>query len=246
VWDVIKQWWKSSALALPDAKPEQSYQLKKVYEQLGGFYPQSSEENFVLAFTHASQNGRPGHNFEQLEFLGDAVLSAIVAETLFQHFPGKREGELSKMRAWIVSRRQLNMVAQEIGLQEHIRHKIVNKRVEEARHLAGDVLEALLGAYYLDSGIAVVREIALRWILTEEILEASRKGIIDPKSTIHEWAQRKRRQVRFLQLNASSQQPDIFEIVCSIDGEIIGTGTGRNKKEAERAAAEAAVIKLGI
>jgi len=240
VWEFFKQWWRSEAQA------QATFELEAMYQQMGGFYPKGSEENFILAITHASQNGRPGRNFEQLEFLGDAVLSAVVAETLFATFPGKREGELSKMRAWIVSRRQLGLVAQEIGLQTFIRHKIENKRLEEARHMAGDVLEALLGAYYLDAGIDVVREIALKWILTESTLDAARKGIIDPKSTIHEWAQQKRKRIKFVHLHPNVSQPAFFEIEFWVNEEKISYGKGRNKKEAERAAAEEAVRILGV
>jgi ribonuclease III len=240
VWGFIQKWWHRKAQVFT------TYELDAMYKQLGGFYPKGSEEHFILAITHSSQNGRPGRNFEQLEFLGDAILSAVVAETLFSTFPGKREGELSKMRAWIVSRRQLGLVAQNIGLQVFIRHKIEDKRLDEARHMAGDVLEAVLGAYYLDAGIDVVREIALKWILTEETLEAARKGVIDPKSTIHEWAQQKRKRIKFVHLHPNVSQPAFFEIEFWVNEQKISYGKGRNKKEAERAAAEEAVRILGV
>lgn len=240
MWGFIQKWWRK------EAQVSKSYELDAMYQEMGAFYPKGSEDNFILAITHSSQNGRPGRNFEQLEFLGDAILSAVVAETLFSTFPGKREGELSKMRAWIVSRRQLGLVAQRIGLQAFIRHKIDDKRLDEARHMAGDVLEALLGAYYLDAGIDVVREIALKWILTEDTLCAARKGIVDPKSAIHEWAQRKRKRIRFVHLNANVAQPTSFQVEFWVEDEKVATGKGNNKKEAERAAAEEAVGILGV
>lgn len=237
--------WKKLFRSLFGKAPGiRKYQLESLYRDLGGYYPLGEEHNFIRALTHASMSGRPGSNFEQLEFLGDAILSAVIAEALCKRYPKKREGDLSKLRSWVVSRRQLNEVADRIGLSAHIRHSIDQKKLAEARHMGGDVLEALLGAYYLDSGIETVRAIAEHWIITDELMAEAERGVIDPKSFIHEWAQRRRKQLEFVQVSKSGE--DIFEVELRVNDQKVARGKGRNKKDAERAAAELAMKALNL
>ncbi len=221
-----------------------SYELAELYEHLGGLYPNTSEKHFKTALIHASAEGKPGANYEQLEFLGDAVLSIIVAEFLFQNFPLKKEGELTKMRSFIVSRPQLNSVADEIQLYPFIQHKIDKKYIDQARDLGGDVIEALIGAYYLDCGIDTAKSFVFRWILTEKRLNQISQKSIDPKSKLHEWAQRRKKKLEFRQLNPNLQNPKKFEIEVWINDTQYGSGKGHNKKTAEKNAAIAALHLL--
>lgn len=219
------------------------FELEKLYRHLGDLYPQQSEKYFKTALIHASSDGKPGANYEQLEFLGDAVLSIIVAEFLFQNFPLKREGELTKMRSFIVSRPQLNSVADEIELYPFIQHKIEKKYISQARDLGGDVIEALIGAYYLDSGIEAAKSFVNKWILNERRLQEVSLKSIDPKSKLHEWAQRRKKNLEFRLLNPNVQNPKQFEIQVWINGNQYGSGIGHNKRVAEK---NAAIVALNM
>lgn len=221
-----------------------SFELTELYEHLGGLYPNTSEKYFKTALIHASAEGKPGANYEQLEFLGDAVLSIIVAEYLFQNFPLKKEGELTKMRSFIVSRPQLNAVADEIHLYPFIQHKIDKKYIDQARDLGGDVIEALIGAYYLDNGIDAAKSFVFKWILTEKRLKQVAQKSIDPKSKLHEWAQRRKKKLEFRQINPNIQNPKEFEIEVWINNTQYGSGKGHNKKVAEKNAAITALHLL--
>ncbi|HUH73061.1 MAG TPA: ribonuclease III [Chitinophagales bacterium] len=217
--------------------PSQStYELEEFYHLIG-IYPKDSEKYFIAALTHASYDGNSKANYEQLEFLGDAVLSLIVAAYLFKKYPLKDEGELTKMRSFLVSRPHLNLIAEQMNLTHYIRHKIDDKKIDEAKDLGGDVVESILGAYYLDGGLETAQKIVLKWIINEtEIKKASKKSL-DPKSELHEWAQRRRRKLEFILSNPNIQNPSKFEIQVKMDDKLYGTGIGINKKTAEKNAA---------
>lgn len=222
------------------------YELDVLFRKLGDIYPLHGEDNFRIALTHASSDGKPGANYEQLEFLGDAVLNIVVAENLFFTYPLKKEGELSKMRSWLVSRPQLNKAAEEIGLQAFIHHKIDKKYISKAKDLGGDVLEALLGAFYLDNGLEPVKKIAARWVISPEKVQRAAIDLLDPKSVLHEWSQRRKKKLEFRLLNAHVQNPSQFEVEVWIDGQPYCRGYGLNKKTAERHAAQATISQLDI
>jgi len=222
------------------------YELDALFRKLGDTYPLHGEDHFRIALTHASSDGKPGANYEQLEFLGDAVLNIVVAEKLFFTYPLKKEGELSKMRSWLVSRPQLNKAAEEIGLHAFIHHKIDKKYIGKAKDLGGDVLEALLGAFYLDNGLEPVKKIAARWIISPEKVQRAAIDLLDPKSVLHEWAQRRKKKLEFRLLNANVQNPSQFEVEVRIDDQPYCRGYGPNKKTAERQAAQATITQLDI
>lgn len=221
-----------------------SFELKELYERLGGFFPKQSEKYFKIALTHPSLDGRPGANYEQLEFLGDAVLSIIVAEYLYQNFPLKKEGELTKMRSFIVSRPQLNAVADEMHLDTFVFHKIEKKYINLARDIGGNVLEALIGAYYLDGGIETAKQFVYHWIVNPDRMNGVHTNSLDPKSKLHEWAQRRKKKLEFRQLQPNIQNPKIFEIEVWINDTRYGVGKGANKKTAEKNAAKDALNQL--
>lgn len=245
MWNWFQHFFQKAPEDSSDQKEEvRTYKLAAFYKAMGDYYPQKEEQNFIKALTHSSFSGRPGSNFEQLEFLGDAVLSAVVTEILFHQYPSKKEGELSKMKSFIVSRRQLNEVANNLGLQAFISHKIDPKKINEARHMGGDVLEAVLGAYFLDSGLDTVKSIAQKWIVTEEVLTDAAKGVIDPKSMLHEWAQKRKKKVEFKHKQSNTPNQTVFEVEVWIDGVMTAEASGISKKEAERSAAEIIVSKF--
>lgn len=222
---------------------EHRFELEDLYKSLGGFYPIKSEVYFKRAITHPSINGQLCYNYEQLEFLGDAILSMIVAEYLFQHFPLKDEGELSKIRSYLVSRSQLNAVAKKINLSQFILHNIEKKYIGNARDLGGDIIESLIGAYYLDGGIEAARAFVYKWILHEKNIELSQQLTIDPKSKLHEWAQKKKRKLEFRLMKPNIQNPTSFEVQVWMNNIFYASGIGYSKKIAEK---EAAIQTLNI
>ena len=212
------------------------YEFEDFYHDIG-FHPKISEKYFIKALTHSSFDGKSGENYEQLEFLGDAVLSLIVAEYLYLKYPLKDEGELTKMRSYLVSRPHLNMISEKMNLSKFIRHKIDDKKIHQAKDLGGDVVESILGAYYLDGGIETARQIVLKWIINENEIKKVSKKSLDPKSELHEWAQRRRRRLEFVLLNPNIQNPTKFEVHVKMDDKLYGKGTGVSKKTAEKNAA---------
>lgn len=216
--------------------------LQEFYETIG-FYPKKSEHYFIAALTHASYDGNLKDNYEQLEYLGDAVLGLVVAEFLFLKYPLKDEGELTKIRSSLVSRPNLNAVAEEMNLTKYIRHKIDEKKIYQAKDLGGDVVESIIGAYYLDGGIDIAKQIILKWIINENEIKITSKKTIDPKSELYEWAQRKKRKLDFILLNPNIQNPSKFEVHVKMDDKLYGKGIGINKKLAEKNAA-IATLKL--
>jgi ribonuclease-3 len=215
---------------------EKEYELEEFYQNFG-IYPEKSENYFIAALTHSSYDGKLGANYEQLEFLGDAVLSLVVAEYLFLKYPLKDEGELTKMRSYLVSRPHLNMIAEKMNLAQFIRHKIDEKNIHQAKDLGGDVVESIIGAFYLDSGIETIKKIVLKWMINENEMKIVSKNPLDPKSELYEWAQRRKRKLEFILLNPNLQNPTKFEVQVKMDHKLYGHGFGINKKDAEKNAA---------
>lgn len=223
---------------------QKSFELEKLYERLGGLYPLHSEKYFKIALTHPSLDGKPGANYEQLEFLGDSVLSLVVSDFLYQNFSLKKEGDLTKMRSHIVSRPQLNAIAEELQLDQFIQHKIEKKYINLAKDIGGNVIEAIIGAYYLDGGIEAAKKFVHLWVLNPDKMENLHIKNLDPKSVLHEWAQRRKKKLDFRQLNPNIQNPSNFIVEVWIDDKKYGVGQGLNKKTAEKNAAQHTLILL--
>ena len=186
---------------------------------------------------------------EQLEFLGDAVLALVTSEELFQRFPQFREGELSKLRAHLVSERHLIQVAQQLELGHYLR---LGRGEEKSggRHkpaLLVDALEAILAAVYLDAGLIAARELLQR-NLFEQALEERGERIAesDHKSALQEFLQGRGQAPAEYRL-AGESGPDhqkTFEIEVWVNGECLAKGAGSTKKEAEQQAARSALEQL--
>lgn len=204
-----------------------------------------SDEAMGLAVTHRSfayENGGLPTN-ERLEFLGDAVLGLVVTESLYLRYPDVAEGQLAKMRAAIVNARALADVARELGLGEHLLlgRGEENTGGRDKSSILADTLEAVIGAVYLERGLAVAE--ALVHLLFDALVErASTLGAgLDWKTSLQELT-------ASLDLGApdyavEESGPDhakAFRASAVIGAEVWGEGTGRSKKEAEQQAAEAA------
>jgi len=176
---------------------------------------------------------------QRLEFLGDAILGAIVAEYLFKKYPFKDEGFLTEIRSRIVNRESLNDLAIKTGLNKLIKHDNRRNNNKAGTSIFGDAMEALVGAVYLDMGYKTCRH-----FVVEELIKGYfdlEKVINDGgnyKSKIIEWSQKENKLIRFkiVSENGKSHNKE-FTAVVTIDEKEIATGKGYSKKKAEQAAA---------
>jgi ribonuclease-3 len=208
---------------------------------------------YRMAFRHRSvavevKNGAKNSN-ERLEFLGDAILGAVVAELLFKMYPYKDEGFLTEMRSKIVSRVNLNQLAKRLGLDEHI--EFDNKSIghnNKQGSLLGDTFEALIGAIYMDKGYNFTRNFLLNRIIKPHVdihtLELTETNF---KSKLIEWCQRQGKDITFEIIpNEEGENAKLFTIQVNVDGENCALGRDYNKKNAEKLAAEKACDFLNI
>lgn len=213
-------------------------------------YGFSNKSLLLNALTHSSyaneNRGRSCESNERLEFLGDSVLGLVVADALYGRFPDMPEGRMTRLRAQLVCEESLHHVATQIGLGEYIR---LGKGEEHTggrtrTSILADAVEALIAAMYLDGGMEVSRAFITRYILTA--LDGQMPGFGDSKTELQELVQRKSGSVLAYEL-LSESGPDhdkTFTSQVSLNGKPIGSGSGRTKKEAEQAAARAALREL--
>lgn len=203
------------------------------------------------ALTHksyANENRLTEHN-ERMEFLGDSVLNLVVSELLMNALPGASEGELSRIRAAVVSEPSLAAVAREIGLGEFL---LVGRGEEQTGgrdkdSLLADSLEALVASLYLDGGIDRASDFITRFFRGTIGRVRTAGGTEDHKTGLQELCQERLKTLPEYRV-VSESGPDHrkeFTVELSIRGEVCGRGTGRNKKEAEQRAANEALEKLG-
>ena len=211
--------------------------------------PTENAELYMMAFTHGSYSTLHNldYDYERLEFLGDAVLSVIVSEYLYKKYPQAEEGRLTKLRANYVCQSALIYYSHELGLRDYIQisSEESNLTKNEILSVTADVFESFLGAIFLDKGIEFAKEyiseVIFKYIDEEKIFFA------DYKSAIKEYADAEEIDITYEVLNESGVPHDkTFEISILLDGQQMGVGKGRNKKEAEQAASKVAIEKLNI
>ena len=207
---------------------------------------------YTQAFRHNSiakeiKEGIKDSN-ERLEYLGDSILNAIIAEYLFKKFPYKDEGFLTKMRSKIVSRDHLNQLAVKLGLNKFLSQ--TSDPGMKYSSMNGDAFEALIGAIYIDKGFYSVQDFILNRILKFHVdVEKILLTETDFKSKLIEWSQRERQEVQFkvVEENGNGNGYDKqFVIAVFVKGESIAQAQHFSKKKAEQLSAEATCIKLGI
>ncbi len=215
-------------------------------EHLLGFRPVHLPY-YQLALMHRSKIEELAHNNERLEFLGDAVLGAIIAEFLFKKYPLQPEGFLTEFRSRIVRRESLNDIAMKMGLKALVQYN-QNDRGLNRSHIFGNALEALIGAVYLDKGFAGTRKFILSQMVKPYVdLEHLETTDINFKNQLLSWSQRGAHELSFEALEETNQGTRrIFTIGIMLNGEIIAKGTGYNKKEAGQNAAEKALEVLNV
>lgn len=182
---------------------------------------------------------------ERLEFLGDAVLDAIVGEFLYGQYPDKGEGFLTRMRSKLVSRHQLSILAKQVGIRRVME---VNINGNQDTSVPGNAMEALFGALLLDKGFDRTRTTVIKLITTHFDLKAVEQEDRDSKSRLLEWGQKQHRKVEFVisEEDSGTGRNRRFVAEAQVDGRTRGVGRGFSKKKAEQEAARDAARKLGI
>ena len=225
--------------------------LKQLEEKLE--YTFKNPELLKTALTHSSwanEHGDKLMSYERQEFLGDAVLGFVTAEYLWQHEPAIPEGIMTRLRASLVCENSLYAIAQELGLGDYMllgrgeEHSGGRERVS----ILADMVEAIIAGVYLDSGIDPVRRLVRRLLLdrAEISVEAADKSE-DYKTELQELVQRSG-ESQIVYEEVSESGPDHnkeFTFKVTVNGEKLGTGTGRRKKAAEQMAAKEALENFG-
>ena len=221
--------------------------FRKQLHAIFGFYPHQLEV-YRIAFAHKShvyrnQKGR-SYNNERLEFLGDAILEAVVSDIVFHHFERRPEGFLTSTRSKIVQRSTLNRLARDLGIDSLIR---MPKHRGHNSYIGGNAFEALVGAAYIDRGYK-----CCKWFITHKIigklldLDGVANKEVNFKSNLLEWCHKNKIDQNFQDTEASEADTasPVFHSNVKIEGLMAGEGKGYSKKESQQVAAREALTKL--
>ena len=236
LWDIIK---------LPFRKEKELYisihDIFGVYPRNITFYKQALMHKSIM---HRNEKGKPVNN-ERLEFLGDAILDAVVGDIVFVHFPGKREGFLTNTRSKLVQRETLNKLAQEMGINQLIMSS--GHSFSHNSYLGGNAFEALVGALYLDRGYDACMKFMKKRILAQMInIDKVAYKEVNFKSKLIEWSQKNRVKLSFELVTQSKDKngSPIFSYQVVIEGVEGCTGKGFSKKESQQQASKLTLEKL--
>ncbi len=227
---------------------QEDKELRQSLQRIMGFYPQRID-HYKVALTHKSSGqrndkGRPLNN-ERLEFLGDAMLDAVVGHIVFDRFKGKREGFLTNTRSKLVSRESLGKLATEMGLTD-----LIQSRGEQRSHnsyMACNAFEALVGAIYLDQGYQAVRRFMEKRILKEMVnIDKVAYKEVNFKSKLLEWTQKNRVRLEYRMLKQTTDEKGspVFGFQVMIEGVAGGKAQGYSKKEAQQLSSKETLERL--
>ena len=227
-------------MKLPFRKEKELY--SSLYQILG-FYPKDIRF-YKLALLHKSSSVKSEQgkwiNNERLEFLGDAILDAVVGDVVFRRFEGKKEGFLTNARSKIVQRETLNKVAMEIGLHKLIKYSVHSNNSHNS-NMCGNAFEALIGAIYLDRGYDCCMQFMLHRILDKYVsVDSMAYKEVNFKSKLIEWTQKNKVEISFELLEQGSENDGTptFSSQVFLQGIQCGTGKGYSKKESQQLAAK--------
>lgn len=236
--------------------------MKRIH-QLISFFKQSSEFEknlihligyrttsiilFQTALNHRSVKDNPSENNERLEFLGDSVISTVVADYLFKKYAYKGEGFLTEMRSKMVNRQQLNSIALQMGLKKMTRFNKLDNGLRTSQ-IFGNTLEALVGAIYLDKKYDFTRTWIIEKMIQPHLFMDDLEQIdINIKNKIIGWALKQGKQVDFVLAGEQLEgRRRLFTINVVLDGEVVTSQKGFTKKDASQIAAQKAIELLGI
>ena len=212
-----------------------------------GFKPKNLN-HYKRAFTHRSLNRKDEEgnaiNFERLEFLGDAMLSAVVASHLFKAVPGGNEGYLTKMRSKVVSRKHLNELGKDLKLIEHVRTNIPKDQFGANIH--GNLFEALIGAIYLDRGYHYCKRFIYERVIDPYLdIEQLEGKIISYKSLVIEWCQKEKKEFDYeIYEDTGKDELKHFGVKLRINDRVVAKARATSKKKAEEKASKRAYYAL--
>mgnify|MGYP006266914965 FL=1 len=220
--------------------------FRKQLENLLGFSP-GDLSLYRTALSHRSVREGADENNERLEFLGDAVLSTVIAHYLFRKYPYKGEGFLTEMRSKMVNRQKLNEIALKMGLKKITLFNKFDNALKSSQ-IFGNTLEALVGAVYLDKGYSKTRYWVESCIILPHLVSEDLEAVeINIKNKLYGWASKNGKLLEFTTLDETFENGRrLFTIGATIDGELIAQAKGFNKKEASQIAAQLAIAKLGL
>ena len=205
------------------------------------------EHLYEIAFTHSSYSALHGldYNYERLEFLGDSILGAIVSEYLYRKYPDYEEGELTKIRSNYVCQNALIYYSHKLGLKDHLRVSIEESNLtkNEVISITADLFESFLGAMFIDQGMEFVEEFISKTIF--KYIDQGKVFFKDYKSEMKEFGDANEIEISYVILKEYGVPHDkTFIMACLVDGNEMGIGKGKTKKEAEQSAAKKALYKL--
>lgn len=220
--------------------------LYKELQAMLGFTP-SNLAVYELALCHRSSNLNTDENNERLEFLGDAILGAIIGEHLFNKYPTKPEGYLTDMRSKIVNRKTLNEIALKIGLKSLMKFNEQDYYLRDSL-IFGNALEALIGAIYIDKGYTKTKTFVRKRILIPFVdIEVLENQEVNTKNKLIGWASKQGKKIDFVVLEEKLDRGrKKFTVGVKLEDDIIAQSTASNKKEASKIAADEAIRKLEI
>ena len=208
-----------------------------------GFNPKNIHI-YKTAFTHRSMNIRDDEgnaiNYERLEFLGDAMLGAVIASHLYLEVPGGDEGYLTKMRSKVVSREHLNELGRDLNLIELIESKIATSQFGDNIH--GNLFEALIGAIFLDKGFKYCEKFIYKRVIIPYVDIAQLEGrVISYKSLLIEWCQKEKKTFNYhVYEDSGNDEIRHFSVKLSVDNKVIAKARATSKKKAEEKASKRA------
>lgn len=220
--------------------------FKEIQNIIG--FPPHTLFYYQKAFTHRSTNRTDAQgnamNYERLEFLGDAMLSAVIAAHLYNEVPTGDEGYLTKMRSKIVSREHLNELGRDLDLIRFVDSKVPTQHFGENIH--GNIFEALVGAIFLDKGYTFCEKFIQKSVVIPYVDIAKLEGkVISYKSLLIEWCQKEKKSFHFDVFDDNGiDGQKYFGVKLSIDGKVIGKARATSKKKAEEKASQRAFFAL--
>ena len=202
---------------------------------------------YKTALSHRSIREGADENNERLEFLGDAVLSSLVAHYLFMRYPYKDEGFLTEMRSKMVNRNQLNEIAIKMGLKKISNFNKFDSSLKMSQ-IFGNTLEAIVGAIYLDKGFEKTRQWVMERVIQPYLFLDDLENLeINHKNKLYGWANRNGKNLEFETLDERVEGGRrLFTVGAVVDGELLSQGKAYNKKDASQIAAQLALDKLGL
>ena len=227
-------------------KSKENRQLEKKLQNVLGIKP-GNYSLYYTALSHRSVKENSDENNERLEYLGDAVLSTVIADYLFKRYPYKGEGFLTEMRSKMVNRQQLNEIALKMGVKKLTLYNKFDNFLKGSQ-IFGNTLEALVGAVYLDKGYKktqrwIVKQIILPYVFVDDLEQID----INLKNRLIGWASKNGKKLEFETIQEKLEgNRRIFTMAVVLDGIVLSQGKGYNKKDASQLAAQSAIEKLGI